>query len=233
MKRTIDDMMNKATDAAAAKKQPRTSPAPGSGLHQLTSTSWMEVFENVLQDFDADLTELRKDMWPEARPSYLMFGRPAVSRRTQRFFATNPKIKYNFTGAPGETHSLEEGAGLVQKCLDFAKQKYPEFDFNGALVNLYKDFTDYIGWHADDERDLNPGAPILSFSFGSSRDFKIRKKIRNENDPEAVRTVKTLHNFLIVMGGDMQKEYEHSVLKSAKLGGWRINVTVRSFKIPS
>jgi hypothetical protein len=141
MKRTIDDMMNKATDAAAAKKQPRTSPAPSSGLHQLTSTSWMEVFENVLQDFDAYLTELRKDMWPEARPSYLMFGRPAVSRRTQRFFATNPKIKYNFTGSPGKTHSLEEGAGLVQKCLDFAKQKYPEFDFNGALVNLYKDFT--------------------------------------------------------------------------------------------
>lgn len=230
MKRTIEDMMKKTTaasDAASVKKQPRVDPMHGPGFHQLTPTSWMEVFEHVLSDFEADLEKLRKDMWPEARPSYLMFGRPAVSHRTQRFFATNPKIKYNFTGAPGETHVVD--GGVVQKCLDFAKQKYPEFDFNGVLVNLYKDFTDYIGWHADDERDLIPGAPILSFSFGSSRDFKIRRKIQKE--AEAVRTVKTLHNFLIVMGGDMQKEYEHSVLKSAKVGGWRINVTVRAFKI--
>lgn len=221
-----------AVGATRAPKKPKQQKTIlGAGLHQLTPKSWIEVFEHVLDNADADLAELRKDMWKEDRPTYLMWGRPAVSRRTQRFFATHPKIKYNFTGAPGATHTVI--AGMVQKCLDFSKMKYPEFDFNGALVNLYKDFTDYIGWHADDERDLIPGAPILSFSFGSSRDFNIRRKTEKGGDDEDPITVKTLDNFLIVMGGDMQKEFEHCVPKSARMGGWRINVTVRSFKIPA
>ena len=32
------------------------------------------------------------------------------------------------------------------------------------------------GKHSDDERDLVPGAPILSFSFGSTRTFRVTKK---------------------------------------------------------
>ena len=40
----------------------------------------------------------------------------------------------------------------------------------------YKDGQDHIGEHRDDERELAPGSPIASVSFGACRDFFFRHK---------------------------------------------------------
>jgi len=50
-------------------------------------------------------------------------------------------------------------------------------DFNcGADSNLYRDGDDTDGWHADDEPELDPGAPIASLSLGATRSFRFNPK---------------------------------------------------------
>jgi alkylated DNA repair dioxygenase AlkB len=106
---------------------------------------------------------------------------------------------------------------------------YAEYTYNGALVNLYIDGNDSVSLHADDEYNLFPGAPILSFSFGASRVFQIKA---NPDASEVLMPsykVKTEHDMLVVMGGDLQKSFKHQVPKTKLKVDWRINVTVRAF----
>ncbi len=98
---------------------------------------------------------------------------------------------------------------LVARCLAYARQHYPAYDWHGALVNLYVDGTDKVDEHSDDESGLAPGAPILSFSFGATRRFVVRPK---KDHTEVPRMTKT-------------EEAKYPV-------GPRINITVRSFVIP-
>ena len=44
------------------------------------------------------------------------------------------------------------------------------------LVNWYQDGDHYIGWHSDDESQLDQTAPIYTISLGATRTFKTREK---------------------------------------------------------
>ena len=47
------------------------------------------------------------------------------------------------------------------------------FDFNSCLCNFYRDGNDSIGWHSDDEQEMDQSL-VASLSFGEPRIFKIR-----------------------------------------------------------
>jgi alkylated DNA repair dioxygenase AlkB len=99
------------------------------------------------------------------------------------------------------------------------------------LLNWYQDGQHTIGKHSDDERQLVPGSPIYSFSYGQQRDFKIASKPKSPHQIETI-TLSLPGNSLLMMGGEMQKWYTHEVPKRAlsRCPGRRINVTVRHFK---
>ena len=50
------------------------------------------------------------------------------------------------------------------------------YESNFVLVNYYRSGADYVGWHADDERDLGSAPDILSLSLGAERDFQFRHR---------------------------------------------------------
>jgi alkylated DNA repair dioxygenase AlkB len=94
--------------------------------------------------------------------------------------------------------------------------------FNSCNVNLYKDQDQYIGWHADGENEGNWDFPIASVSFGSARDFQVRKGKRG-----AITTMELGHGSLVIMPPGMQREWLHKVRKSNKACGPRVNLTFR------
>lgn len=98
--------------------------------------------------------------------------------------------------------------------------------FNFVLINLYEDGTRYIGWHSDDEKDLEEGGIIASLTFGAERDFVLKHKVTG-------KTVKIAlpHNTLLIMGGDTQKNYLHSVPKRLRVDKPRINMTWRQMNV--
>ena len=118
---------------------------------------------------------------------------------------------YNFSGMNHDSLPVPE---ILQPLLNWVNQKEPDFEYNGILVNWYQDGSHYIGPHSDDESTFIKDSPIYAFSFGTSRNFNIISK--NKNIDEKYK-FSLENNSLIVMGGECQKYYKHSISKSTRI----------------
>jgi alkylated DNA repair dioxygenase AlkB len=145
---------------------------------------------------------------------YTYGGRIVQSRRQSHAYGTEPLL-YRYTGVrrnaapwPVEWNSLlrkvEESVG---------------FTFNFALFNLYFDHTVALGWHADDDEDLERDAPIASLSLGAERKFDFR-------GPQSL-SLGLESGSLLTMRGATQRFYQHRVAPQSKSCDARINVTFR------
>lgn len=195
----------------------------------LSSKSFMTLIENCVICSDNDFNDLMIQK-PEIRGVVKMFGKPVEIARFQKLYGVKgAKVSYTFTGTRLEAE--ENIPKLVQDCLDFVKEKYSDFKWNGALVNWYPTGEDYISQHSDDEKDLCKNAPICSFSFGSERTFLIQKKDGIKVFIDELK-IPTKHQSMISMCGSMQKEFKHGIPKTKKsepVPGSRINITIRAF----
>lgn len=96
-------------------------------------------------------------------------------------------------------------------------------EFNAALLNLYRDGHDGMGWHADDEPELGPEPVIASVSFGAARRFCLRHRRRRN-----LRLDLTLEDgSLLLMSGTTQRYWVHAVPKTTRPVGERVNLTFR------
>ena len=95
-----------------------------------------------------------------------------------------------------------------------------------ALVNGYRT-TDYIRHHADDEPQICTWAPILTYSFGRSVTFQIKRK--GQRAP--LRQISTEDGLRITMEGvRFQRAYSHGIPREAPTepnNPYRMSVTVR------
>lgn len=105
---------------------------------------------------------------------------------------------------------------------------------NYVLLTLYRDGNDYIGPHSDDEKDLEifydahgrGESIIISLSFGATRDFIFHNKSKSTIKYE----LPLQHGDLVIMRGDTQKKWRHSLPKRLKVKTPRINLTFRFMK---
>jgi alpha-ketoglutarate-dependent dioxygenase alkB family protein 2 len=113
---------------------------------------------------------------------------------------------------------------------------------NFVLVNHYRSGSDYIGWHADDERDLGSAPTILSLSLGAERDFQFRHReafpraqsssLRSDQKPDLKTiTIPLRSGSLLIMRDPTNKHWKHQLPrrggKAAKEIGERLNLTWR------
>ena len=94
--------------------------------------------------------------------------------------------------------------------------------FNSVLLNRYRDERDSMGMHSDDEAELGKDPVIASLSYGATRNFILRHK----RDKRTVR-LPLEDGSLLVMGGQLQKNWLHGINKSTRALGERINLTFR------
>jgi alkylated DNA repair dioxygenase AlkB len=95
--------------------------------------------------------------------------------------------------------------------------------YNSMLANLYRDGNDAIGWHSDDEQELGPRPLIASLSFGAPRRFAMRRR----DDHRQIVHIDLAHGSLLVMGGTMQRYWQHALPRTRQVLGERINLTFR------
>jgi len=95
--------------------------------------------------------------------------------------------------------------------------------YNFVLVNKYVDGSHNMGFHADDEDEIDQSVPICSVSFGASRDFTFLPK-RNNDDKLTI----PLHDGTVLfMTEPTQKFWKHAIPKRLKVKTARINLTFR------
>ena len=94
---------------------------------------------------------------------------------------------------------------------------------SSALMNLYRDGNDGLGWHRDNEKVLGPAPTISSVSLGAVRTFQLR----DYKDKKNIISIDLQPGSVVVMRGASQQMWEHRVPKSKKVFGARINITFR------
>ncbi len=104
-----------------------------------------------------------------------------------------------------------------------AAEKQCGHQFNTALLNYYRDGSDSMGWHSDDESELGINPVIASVSFGALRAFQFKHK----RQKDAKVSVELHNGDLLIMQGQTQHNWLHQVPKTAKRPGPRINITFR------
>jgi alkylated DNA repair dioxygenase AlkB len=98
--------------------------------------------------------------------------------------------------------------------------------FNSVLLNLYRDGQDHISWHTDAEPELGKNPVIASVNFGESRRFLLRRHEKERQSLEKIEVLLT-HGSVLIMQGETQHYWQHSVPKQAKIDKPRINLTFR------
>ncbi len=95
--------------------------------------------------------------------------------------------------------------------------------FTSVLLNLYRDGKDSVSWHRDNEKVLSVNPVIASVSFGATRLFKFR----HIDDHNLVKSVELTNGMYVLMKGETQHKWEHSIPKTKRNISQRISLTFR------
>ena len=173
--------------------------------------------------------EQYKNLWnshPVERNEIFIFNKYHKVPRWQQAYGQN----YKFSGNTAIALPITK---ILKPYIDWAnmneKKQSRIGGLNGILVNWYQDGDHYIGWHSDDESQLDQTAPIYTISLGATRTFKIREKKNKKN----VTNYELENNDFLIMGGDFQKHYQHHLPKRKKCKHSRISITIRKFNTTS
>lgn len=179
---------------------------------------------------------------PWTRPTIRVFGKPCVQPRDVCYIASEGLKELSYSGYKPDAHSWDDFPPL-KEILDEVHKAFPGSHFNSLLLNRYNSGNDYVGWHADDEKLYGDNPEIASISFGCERDFLLKKRSYKksqgevEGEPPSKRLKKNngveqysfnlKHGSLLLMRGNTQRDWLHSVPKRLKAGSTRVNLTFR------
>jgi alkylated DNA repair dioxygenase AlkB len=103
-------------------------------------------------------------------------------------------------------------------------ERVAKANFNSVLLNLYRDGRDSVSWHRDNESELGKDPVIASLSFGATRPFQLKHKLKKDLSKISVGLS---HGSLLIMQGTTQEFWLHQVPKTSKQVGQRLNLTFR------
>ncbi|MBV2350399.1 alpha-ketoglutarate-dependent dioxygenase AlkB [Synechococcus sp. HK05] len=152
------------------------------------------------------------------QPLVTVYGK---QHRTPRLtcWVADPGCSYRYSGLQQAIHPwTAELETLRQLLLDQLGVR-----FNSLLLNRYRDGADRMGWHADDEPELDDQAPIVSLSLGAARDLRFRPR-RGDAAPFAINLA---DGDLLVMDPPSQRHWQHALPPRARVQQERINLTFR------
>ncbi len=102
-------------------------------------------------------------------------------------------------------------------------QAISDVGFNSVLLNLYRDGSDSMGWHSDDEPELGQNPVIGSLSLGGTRRFMLRHRFEKALKHQLELTP----GSFLLMQGTTQHYWQHQIPKTKRPVPGRINLTFR------
>lgn len=148
-----------------------------------------------------------------------IFGKEIMQPRLTAWYSGNSNL-YRYSGL---TMQPREWSGTLLEI----KQRVETtcgHRFNSALLNLYRNGSDSMGWHRDNEKELGPKPVIASVSFGAERKFQLRDYAEKDN----VISIGLTSGSVLLMAGQTQTYWEHRLPKTSGLTAARINLTFRN-----
>ena len=153
--------------------------------------------------------------------SIIIFGRKVLTPRLTAWYGDAGAV-YKYSGVSFDPLPWTEELLIIRS----KAEALAGTTFNSVLLNLYRNGSDSMGWHSDDEPELGRDPIIASVNLGEARRFDLRLKTDHQQKLQLLLE----DGSVLVMKGDLQHYWQHQVAKSAKVKGPRINLTFRTIK---
>ena len=147
----------------------------------------------------------------------IIFGKSITTRRKVAWVG-EPNCAYTYSGVKKQPQAWTPELVAIKRQLEQLTQSA----FNSCLLNLYHDGTDGMGWHSDDEKELDTQAPIASLSLGATRKFSFRHK-----KDKTTASLVLENGSALIMHAPTQQFWQHALLKTKIVHTPRINLTFR------
>ncbi len=149
--------------------------------------------------------------------SVKIFGKTHITKRKMAWYSIDNQ-SYTYSGATKNALPFLVELFEIKNHIE----KLTDETFNSCLANLYHDGQEGMGWHTDNEAEIVKYSAIASISFGAERYFHLKHKATKELFKFKLET-----GSLLIMKGETQENWLHSMPKSMKIVSPRINLTFR------
>lgn len=179
----------------------------------------LEYKENFLSAEEADQLKdhlLKTAQWEQRTQK--MYDKTVITPRLTAWYGDS---KYN-ESADNNTSVTNHWTPELLLLKERIEKQFG-YQFNGVLLNLYRDNNDSVAWHRDKESRYGKRPVIASISLGQTRNFDFRKKDHHQSK----YSLPLANGSLLIMKGDLQENWEHRIAKSTISMKPRINLTFR------
>ena len=176
----------------------------------------------ILRALETEVEWLQRDV--------TVWGRTVPQRRLVAYQARPLAQPYSYSGLALPPTPWTPAVATIKAAVEAAAG----CAFDTCLLNLYRDGTDAMAWHADGDALYGPPPnTIASASFGAGRAFQLRPTPAGVADGSpaipASRIELTLGGGdVLLMQGTTQRDWQHAVPPRARVGGVRVNLTFRA-----
>ncbi|TGM46759.1 alpha-ketoglutarate-dependent dioxygenase AlkB [Leptospira biflexa] len=167
-----------------------------------------------LEYFESFLTTI---LWKQDEA--ILYGKHITTKRSVAWYA-DKGFSYRYSGT---TKTALPWSKDLFNLKDEVERETNE-TFNSCLLNLYHDGSEGMAWHRDDETSLQKHSTIASVSLGAERIFRFKHKKKN-----TVVELPLEPGSLLLMKGEIQEHWLHSLPKALKVKRPRVNLTFRQF----
>lgn len=150
----------------------------------------------------------------------MMFGKLITTKRKVAWVG-DPDCSYTYSGVKKNPQTWTSDLLKIKESIE----KLSDSSFNSCLLNLYHGGDEGMGWHSDDEKELDAQSSIVSVSFGANRKFSFRHKLDKEKISLTLES-----GSVLMMQPPTQEYWSHSLLTTKVATLPRINLTFRSIK---
>ena len=180
------------------------------------------VVENCDTLYDRLLNEL-----PWQSDIVTLFGQTHITTR-QIVWMGESNTTYHYSGQSRYATPWTDSVFHVKQYIEQQLSSIGiDVNFNSCLLNYYPSGTDGMGYHADDEKELGAQPVIASLSLGATRKFVLKHKKTQDKVELHLES-----GQLVVMHGDTQKFWKHTITKTKTVAAGRISLTFRQILSP-
>jgi alkylated DNA repair dioxygenase AlkB len=165
----------------------------------------LEFYQRLLKEIDWRNDEV------------IIFGKKIITSRKTAWYGDQ---EFNYQYSKINRSALPWNP--ILKIVKNLVEKVSEEKFNSCLLNLYHNGAEGMGWHCDNESSIVKNSTIASLSLGSERKFSFKHKISKETF-----SLNLENGSLLLMQGETQQNWLHSLPKAMKIKEPRINLTFR------
>ena len=159
---------------------------------------------------------LNKVLWKN--DEVVIYGKRITTKRKMAWYGNKP---YRYTYSNTTKTALPWIDELVE--LKLLREQQVNEKFNSCLLNLYHDGSEGMSWHCDSEEELVKDAAIASLSLGAERKFSFKHKQNKDKVSLILQS-----GSLLIMKGETQKNWLHSLPPTKTINSPRVNLTFRT-----